>query len=616
MNETRPPRPARTLGRALMLAGLLTWTPTAVLLSQEEASSGQESPEEGRSQAADDDQAADVEASAVDEEITVTARKREEVLREVPIAITLVTGEQLQQTNTPDLSSLSLLTTNFTHSEDVNSFDRFIVRGLGTTGSNLGFEEAVGQVINGYFFGRSRFGRTMFLDVDQVEILKGPQGALIGKNNSVGAINITTRKPGADFGGYLNANYDFAAGEGYSLESAFDTPISDAVKARLAGRLEDREGWLTNLATGTDEQERDDVTGRGLLDWQISDSLQAELMLQAGDLQRDGRAREIYNCRGDALSPDPLDPGEDCLFNAEKDVVFLIDTSGSIPQVWVNNITAGVRSALGSLNKGDRFNIVFFSDQPKFFNPDKIEDATPENLARAQQFLVDAKSKGYTDVNRAIGQLLTRDLAHQRAYVLVLISDGKPTRGVTDTRDLINLITRDNDLAAGIYCVGITPQMNRELLNFLAYRNKGFSVFAKEPRQVGAGIRNLLSRIRYPLIKDVSLNVVGLPIHEVFPHHTTNIHQGERFSIFGRYPAARPSEFTMRLSGHNGVKQMDFTFSGDLRTARTGDQDIPETWGFWKLHHLYSEIIRQGETKALKDAINDLKQRFKLKTLY
>ena len=268
--------------------------------------------------------AATAEEEIFEEEITVTARKREEALADVPISITLLDGEMMQESNISDLTELSLTATNFTHAEDVNSFDRFIVRGLGTTGSNLGFEEAVGQVVNGYFFGRSRFGRTMFLDVERVEILKGPQGALIGKNNSVGAINITTRKPGATFGGYLNTTYDFEAGEGYSVESAMDVPISDAVKTRFAVRFEDRDGWVRNFGTDQYDQEKKDFTARGLLDWQISDTLQAELMIQAGDLQRDGRGREIYNCVGDATSPSPLDSSEDCLFNAEKDVVFRI----------------------------------------------------------------------------------------------------------------------------------------------------------------------------------------------------------------------------------------------------------------------------------------------------
>ena len=188
MNDTRAFFLATCFALGLPLLGL----PTAVAAQEGEV----ESAEAGR--AADP---ADIEAedTIIADEITVTARKREEALAEVPIAITYLDGEQMRESNISGLSELSLSATNFIHSEDVNSFDRFIVRGLGTTGSNLGFEEAVGQVVNGYYFGRSRFGRTMFLDVAQVEILKGPQGALIGKNNSVGAINITTRKPGHRF---------------------------------------------------------------------------------------------------------------------------------------------------------------------------------------------------------------------------------------------------------------------------------------------------------------------------------------------------------------------------------------------------------------------------------
>ncbi|MEM1205755.1 MAG: TonB-dependent receptor [Acidobacteriota bacterium] len=265
------------------------------------------------------------EGEIVSDEITVTARKREEALAEVPIAITHLDGDSMRESNISGLSELSLSAPNFIHAEDVNSFDRFIVRGLGTTGSNLGFEEAVGQVVNGYYFSRSRFGRTMFLDVEQVEILKGPQGALIGKNNSVGAINITTRKPGQTFGGHLTTTYDFADGEGFAVESAVDVPITDALKSRFTVRFEDREGYVRNFGTGRNDQERDDVTARGILAWQIDDTLQAELMVQVGDLQRNGRGREIYNCVGDATSPNPRDPSEDCLFNGEKDVVFLIN---------------------------------------------------------------------------------------------------------------------------------------------------------------------------------------------------------------------------------------------------------------------------------------------------
>src|SRR5690606_25106146 len=154
----------------------------------------------------------------------------------------------------------------------------------------------------------------------------------------------------------------------------------------------------------------------------------------------------------------------------------------------------GVQQGLRTLNEGDRFNIVMFSERPAFFSTRGPLLATPETVEAGVRFLVDAKSQGYTDVNAALSQLLVRDVAVDRVYELVLISDGLPTKGVMDTRDLINLTTRDNSLAASICCVGVGRQQNRELLDFLAYRNKGFCVFAKREEQVAPAIRDLMSR--------------------------------------------------------------------------------------------------------------------------
>jgi len=297
-----------------------------------------------------------------------------------------------------------------------------------------------------------------------------------------------------------------------------------------------------------------------------------------------------------------------------KDVVFLIDTSGSVPQDWVNGVARGVRDALGTLNEGDRFNIVYFAEKTTLFSDEGIQPADAKTVARAQQFLTGARSAGDTDINRSLARLLQRDTAAQRAYYLVFVSDGIPTRGVMDTRELINLVTRDNDLNTSIYCIGVGSNQNRELLNFLSYRNKGWTTFSKQPEEAAGAIRDLMSRIRYPILKDVGMNVIGLDPGEVFPHNLPNIHQGETFSVFGRYEVA--GVFSMRIGGHNGVKAMDVTFGGDLLAAKVGAKTIPEDWGFWKLHHIYSEIIRQGEKPELKRAIAELKERFDLKTLY
>ena len=297
-----------------------------------------------------------------------------------------------------------------------------------------------------------------------------------------------------------------------------------------------------------------------------------------------------------------------------KDVVFLVDTSGSIQQSYVKEMISGVTDALASLNPGDRFNIVLFKDTPLFLSPDKIMPVSARNIAAAQKFMTEAKSSGYTDVNQALTRLLTRDVQIERVYDMVLISDGVPTKGVMDTRELINLITRDNDLIASIYCVGVGRRQNRELLNFLAYRNKGFSVFCESSKTTRSEIRNLMSRLRYPIIKDINLDAVGIDKTQVFPRDLPNIHQGETISVYGRY--ARPGQFTMRMTGHNGEKRLDFTFTKQIPVQHDGDEKIAMNWAFWKLHHLYSELIRTGETGQIKAQIDYLRKKYGLKTLY
>ena len=297
-----------------------------------------------------------------------------------------------------------------------------------------------------------------------------------------------------------------------------------------------------------------------------------------------------------------------------KDVVFLVDTSSSVPEPWVEQVIRGVRQGLSALNDNDRFNIVLFNEQPAFFSGESIQPATRENIQRASEWLTSAESKGWTDVNAALSQLLRRDLETERVYDIVLISDGRPTRGVIDTRELLNVITRDNDLVASIYCVGVGRQQNHELLEFLAYRNKGFCRFVENIDDTAGTIRGLMSRIRYPLIKNLKLGLAGAQINEVYPDNLPTIHQGEELSIFGRY--VEPSAFTMRITGQNAGQDVDFTFSRNLRTAPAGGDQIATDWAFWKLHHLYSRIMREGETDTLEKQIDYLRRKYELKTLY
>ncbi|MBI1373572.1 MAG: VWA domain-containing protein [Phycisphaera sp.] len=303
------------------------------------------------------------------------------------------------------------------------------------------------------------------------------------------------------------------------------------------------------------------------------------------------------------------------LKHLHKDVVFVIDTSSSITDAWVNRVKSGVGLALESLNPGDRFNIVMFKETIDVLSTDGLLDASPTNADKAKQFLKAAESSGYTDVNRALGRLIVRSTPPDRVYQIIMISDGKPTRGTIDPRSIINLITRENDLVASIYCVAVGDTIDQQLLDFLAYRNKGNVIRPADVGQAESAIQQLAGELRYPLVKQATFDAIGIDTDAVFPSIPRDIYQGQTLSLYGRCKST-DDNLSMRLMGISGDDKLDLTLTLNFATADVQDGELAKRWAFWKLHHLYSEIIRQGETPELKKQIDDIRKRYKIETTY
>ncbi|MEJ8567977.1 TonB-dependent receptor domain-containing protein [Elongatibacter sediminis] len=229
------------------------------------------------------------------EEIVITARKREESLQDVPISVQVVSGEEIREQNIVNLQDLSAQVPNLFVTESYVG-DAVYVRGIGSGQNNLGFEQAVGQVIDGFFYGRSRYSRFAFMDVERVEVLKGPQGALIGKNTTAGAINITTARPTREFEAWLQPTYEFEGAEGWSVEGAISGPLSDSVAGRLAFSVIDRDGFIHNTFTGQDDVRANDWSARGSLLWDIADNADLLLQYQTGEIRHDGGNNQLSFC--------------------------------------------------------------------------------------------------------------------------------------------------------------------------------------------------------------------------------------------------------------------------------------------------------------------------------
>jgi iron complex outermembrane recepter protein len=229
------------------------------------------------------------------EEVIVTAQKRTESLQDVPISITAVSGEKIDDIGITELEEITQYMPNVTINTGAGTPNLF-VRGVGS-GTNAGFEQSVGMYIDGVYAGRGALAAVpTTMDLERVEILKGPQGILFGKNTVAGAINITTAKPTDEFEGMVEALYEHDHGE-QQYNVVLSGPLSDTLSGRLAVRHNQMDGWWENTVTGSEGRDDDIWYGRGSLRWQPTDTLEVNAKYEKGDFDR--RSRPVYVYQSD-----------------------------------------------------------------------------------------------------------------------------------------------------------------------------------------------------------------------------------------------------------------------------------------------------------------------------
>ncbi len=222
-------------------------------------------------------------ASDASDEIIVTARRRNETSQEVPVAISVIGGEHIDNTGAFNVGRLTQLTPALTFYSSNPRNSAANIRGLGAPFglTNDGIEQGVGIYVDDVYYSRAASSTFDFLDVAQVEVLRGPQGTLYGKNTTAGAINITTREPTFDFEGRAEVtigNLGFK-----QAKAAVSGPLSETLAARFALSSTSRRGTIFNVTSGNYINEQDNLGLRGQLLWRPNDNLDVTL---AGDYSK------------------------------------------------------------------------------------------------------------------------------------------------------------------------------------------------------------------------------------------------------------------------------------------------------------------------------------------
>lgn len=278
------------------------------------------------------------------EEIVVTARRVDESLQRTPVAVSAFLAEDLEQRSIARVGETAAFTPNFVTSAGPTGQDDgfFFVRGVGQVDLNPATDPGVATYIDGVYLGRLMGASFETMDIERIEVLRGPQGTLFGRNTMGGAVNVVTRDPAQNFNGRLKV---FGGDRDlYGGRLGVDIPLGDSVALALSGMYKNQDGWGKRASDGTIFNSSETSTGRAKLKWNASDSFSATLSADITSADGTSQHQILTGFNGAAVSPlgvpipagigNSLQPGVSFVNNSSTpDPEYSLDTQGASLQL-------------------------------------------------------------------------------------------------------------------------------------------------------------------------------------------------------------------------------------------------------------------------------------------
>ncbi|MBD3426479.1 MAG: VWA domain-containing protein [Candidatus Omnitrophica bacterium] len=296
-----------------------------------------------------------------------------------------------------------------------------------------------------------------------------------------------------------------------------------------------------------------------------------------------------------------------------KEVIFLVDSSKSITGEKLSYVKEGLLYSIRHLNQADRFNLVAFRGSLIRFMEESVSPRK-RTLEKAEDFIGGLEAVGQTDVENALLGIINEPVRFRPSYI-VLITDGRPTTGVTDSRRIIQQITRQNKMQRPIFCFGGGMRVNRYLLDFISYQNRAWSRFADRTHDMEDEFIELYRQIKDPILLNVRYRLKGVSVEEVYPKYLSDFYKGKPFTLYGRFEDE--DVFSVQILGQMNGDTKEFIFKSSLLEAERGGADIAREWAFRKIYYLISRnTMGAGDPELLRRQINHLSRKYGIITPY
>ncbi len=296
-----------------------------------------------------------------------------------------------------------------------------------------------------------------------------------------------------------------------------------------------------------------------------------------------------------------------------KNVLFVLDVSGSMSGEKIKQAKQALRFCLNSLDENDRFSIVSYSDVVDRFSGEMIP-ATRDNIRNARQYVDQLRAAGGTDINSALTEAMSITGTKAYADYIIFLTDGEPTVGETNPKRIVGNIKAANVNEWKLFCFGVGYDVDANLLDQLASDSRAVASYVRPGEDVEMRVSSFFAKISNPAMTGIRLVCDDNRLSQVFPRNLPDLFYGMQLVVVGRYD--NPGGATIRLEGYVQGKPKTYTYNVEL-TGREGDDElIPRQWAIRRIGFLLEEINKGGENTELKDEIVRLSKKYGIVTPY
>lgn len=293
-----------------------------------------------------------------------------------------------------------------------------------------------------------------------------------------------------------------------------------------------------------------------------------------------------------------------------KDVILVLDTSGSMFGEKIDQAKEAASYVIGRLNPQDRFNVVTFSTGVSLYERQMVAAA---NAAAGQAFINRIEAIGGTNISQALLEAIA--LAdRERPTTIIFLTDGLATEGITDSGRLLDTVSQAAPPNVRLFAFGVGNDVDTFLLDSLAQNHRGTSSYVRPGQAIDEVVSGFYAKISTPVLSDISLDYDGIVVEQLYPQTLPDLFAGSQLVLVGRYREGGPATLTLRGTV-NGQPQ-EFVYTDHHFQTRGGNEFIPRLWATRAIGHLLTEIRLHGENPELVQSVINLSVRYGIITPY